>query len=659
MFKILFIVDGYWTAWSNYGECGVTCGEGYKYRTRECVGKKNGGKDCVGDYKEATDCKTDIYCPIDGYWTAWSSYGECGVTCGEGYKYRTRECAGKKYGGKDCVGDYKEATDCKTDVYCPIDGYWTAWSSYGECGVTCGEGYKYRTRECAGKKYGGKDCVGDYKEATDCKTDVYCPINGYWTAWSSYGECGVTCGEGYKYRTRECVGKKYAGKDCVGDYKEATDCKTDVYCPIDGYWTAWSSYGECGVTCGEGYKYRTRECVGKKYAGKDCVGDYKEATDCKTDVYCPIDGYWTAWSNYGECGVTCGEGYKYRTRECVGKKYDGKDCVGDYKEATDCKTDVYCPVDGYWTAWSSYGECGVTCGEGYKYRTRKCVGKKYDGKDCVGDYKEATDCKTDVYCPIDGYWTAWSNYGECGVTCGEGYKYRTRECVGKKYDGKDCVGDYKEATDCKTDVYCPVDGYWTAWSNYGECGVTCGEGYKYRTRECVGKKYDGKDCVGDYKEATDCKTDVYCPVDGYWTAWSNYGECGVTCGEGYKYRTRKCVGKKYGGKDCVGDYKEATDCKTDVNCPINGYWSEWEKWSSCSKTCGDGIQTRTRTCNEPKYGGEKCEGSPKNTRKCVLKKDCVYKPVCICKKYKLEKFTCLKWNKDEIARLFKGYLNSI
>ena len=203
-----------------------------------------------------------------------------------------------------------------------------------------------------------------------------------------------------------------------------------------------------------------------------------------------------------------------------------------------------------------------------------------------------------------------------------------------------------------------VDGYWSEWSGYGDCSVTCGEGYKYRTRECLGQKYGGNDCEGDHKEALYCKTEVYCPTHGYWSEWSDYGDCSVTCGDGYKYRTRECLGQKYGGKYCEGDHKEALYCKTEVYCPIDGYWSEYGSWSSCSKTCGKGVQTRSRICYEPKYGGKACHGSPKETKDCVLKKECIFKPVCTCKKYKLEKFTCLKWNKAEIEKSFEGkYLN--
>lgn len=33
---------------------------------------------------------------------------------------------------------------------------------------------------------------------------------------------------------------------------------------------------------------------------------------------------------------------------------------------------------------------------------------------------------------------------------------------------------------------------------------------------------------------------------------------------------------------------------------VDGMWSSWSAWTTCSKTCGCGIQTRTRTCDNPK-----------------------------------------------------------
>ncbi|XP_027060235.1 A disintegrin and metalloproteinase with thrombospondin motifs 1-like [Pocillopora damicornis] len=44
---------------------------------------------------------------------------------------------------------------------------------------------------------------------------------------------------------------------------------------------------------------------------------------------------------------------------------------------------------------------------------------------------------------------------------------------------------------------------------------------------------------------------------------------------------------------------------------INGGWGEWSEYSSCSETCGGGVQYRTRACTNPppENGGENCLGS--------------------------------------------------
>ncbi|CAJ1069213.1 A disintegrin and metalloproteinase with thrombospondin motifs 12 [Xyrichtys novacula] len=51
---------------------------------------------------------------------------------------------------------------------------------------------------------------------------------------------------------------------------------------------------------------------------------------------------------------------------------------------------------------------------------------------------------------------------------------------------------------------------------------------------------------------------------------------------------------------------------------INGGWGQWSTWSYCSRTCGTGVQSAERECNNPKpeFGGKYCTGERKRYRTC-------------------------------------------
>ena len=51
---------------------------------------------------------------------------------------------------------------------------------------------------------------------------------------------------------------------------------------------------------------------------------------------------------------------------------------------------------------------------------------------------------------------------------------------------------------------------------------------------------------------------------------------------------------------------------------VNGQWSEWDPWSSCSATCDGGTQHRVRHCNDPapQNGGSDCVGESSESRPC-------------------------------------------
>ena len=49
---------------------------------------------------------------------------------------------------------------------------------------------------------------------------------------------------------------------------------------------------------------------------------------------------------------------------------------------------------------------------------------------------------------------------------------------------------------------------------------------------------------------------------------------------------------------------------------VNGIWTIWSEWNSCSLTCGGGLQFRNRTCIGPFNDGEPCNGSYIDMQSC-------------------------------------------
>ena len=51
---------------------------------------------------------------------------------------------------------------------------------------------------------------------------------------------------------------------------------------------------------------------------------------------------------------------------------------------------------------------------------------------------------------------------------------------------------------------------------------------------------------------------------------------------------------------------------------VDGSWSEWGNWSTCSHTCGGGVRSRYCNCSDPvpQYGGDDCAGSEWDTDQC-------------------------------------------
>lgn len=53
---------------------------------------------------------------------------------------------------------------------------------------------------------------------------------------------------------------------------------------------------------------------------------------------------------------------------------------------------------------------------------------------------------------------------------------------------------------------------------------------------------------------------------------------------------------------------------------VDGEWSEWENWTECSVSCGNGTILRKRACSDPlpDNGGKYCNGSDTEVARCNM-----------------------------------------
>ncbi|XP_020715163.1 A disintegrin and metalloproteinase with thrombospondin motifs 6 isoform X2 [Ceratitis capitata] len=95
-----------------------------------------------------------------------------------------------------------------------------------------------------------------------------------------------------------------------------------------------------------------------------------------------------------------------------------------------------------------------------------------------------------------------------------------------------------------------------------------------------------------------CST-LWCRVNGECVTNMRPTAPGTNCGVGKGCQNGKCV-------------------PNVAASPVNGSWGAWSEWSECSRTCGGGVSTQKRECNNPvpANGGLFCIGERKRYKIC-------------------------------------------
>jgi hypothetical protein len=638
--------------WSDWNSCTKSCGAGTKERFRE-VHKHSAhlGDPCPSTH-EVDECNEDP-CPVDCEFTDWSDWTECSRAhlMEDLPPQATLESLGGSLGGKGGKGGkgggelYLGPGGVQQEPFLldllqqPACGQGThsrsrvvqrlAMNGGAKCDWSAGEmdwstGTQTATEDCdAGP------CPTPLPTPKPTPEPIHCQVED----WSDWDECTANCGAGLQRRTRLIIQPLHDGEACPEDLLNADHriCNTQA-CPVDCEVGDWSPWTDCTQTCDGGQHKRMREVYQPpNHVGEPCPPT--EELDFCNIVACPkptpvptpepVDCLVGEWLPWGPCDEVCGGGEQKRNRSLTEPLHHGAACPNgtDYRT---CNTNP-CPVDCGVHDWTEWSLCTVSCGGGSHTRTRALDAAQHGGEECPSS-EETRDCNMQC-CPVDCVVTDWADWSECGVSCGGGDKIRFRGV--ETFDscgGAACPEESHQVEACNMEA-CPTPQPTPLptlqptpqptpapepcvvypWSEWSECGMECGGGVQQKSRVLIEPDHGGDECPTDpgTHDYRPCNTHP-CPVDcviGDWTPWS---PCSLSCGGGEMLRSRDVVTPaEHKGEPCPGT--EETMVCNDEPCPRDCVLSSWDEWSSCSETCGGGLETRFRAIDvEPMHGGEEC-----------------------------------------------------
>jgi len=154
-------------------------------------------------------------------------------------------------------------------------------------------------------------------------------------------------------------------------------------------------------------------------------------------------------------------------------------------------------------------------------------------------------------------------------------------------------------------THAPVNCAVGSYGDWSACSASCATGSQSRSRSVTTHAAHGGAACPALTESRSCNTHN-CPVDCVVNEYGAWSTCTRSCGHGTQTRTRTVqTPRAHNGAVCPA-LEETTPCNTH-HCPVDCIVSGFGAWSTCSQTCGTGSQSRTRTVTQSMaHGGAAC-----------------------------------------------------
>ena len=647
--------------WSEWSQCPRACQSTYRNRTKTIIVPPLLNELC-SPLLELVQCPI-LPCArwLPGEYTTCTPFS---ATCGKGFQSRNINCVEPN---NDIISDracdhlLRPHSSITCHKPCPNDCVVSDWSQWSSCSVTCGGhvGNQTRTRHFVA---GGLSCPyndTDLLETRNCSSYEECVPAIFFIKQLPWGVCvpvkvalnsssspttdiqfdefgnWISCSVmGTHNHTSVCMrgDQVVSASECPIEFQlEIEPC--DLACSRECVYSEWSPFSECLCNMGMGRRNRSRHLIQFSSFGSTlCIADENgiqleiEICNSMCDDVAGVGWVTSEWSQchfyrgispQGECGI----GYRNRTVNCI--EYSTELIVSELlcllsRPAAVSSCYVECTQKCLVTEWSQFSGCTYS---GNRTRQRRIV--PYSGCNnwelccphlATISLHESVPCPSSVS-QLNMYEYIASSYSSCilhssQATCGNGRMFRKNLCVFISLplfvpaDDSFCklAGSSPSTESQACNIKCELDCVQTDWGPWSLCSVSCGSGYRTRTRTIHTPPETGGRPCGLSLETDVCFRSPCLRVE---ILPGPFGRCvssnmSSLCGVGVRVRDPVCLldGVTHDLDEC-GNAGVTSSFPISEACmaPCSGECvvGEWGQWSPCSTNCPIGSCRRTRT----------------------------------------------------------------